>query len=145
MAANVPRAHGLQSAAMSRIVVGREDHAMQRIDQANSATTCVAAVDIGSNTLHLVVTALGSTVNDLTILDRQVEMLRLGADVATLGEIGPERAARAVTTLQAMAARARAHGAQVLLGMATEGVRAARNAAAMLSTFGQALGVPIVL
>ncbi len=118
---------------------------MQAIERENNSTNRIAAVDIGSNTIHLIVTALGSTVNDLTILDRQVDLLRLGADVSVLGAIGPERAARTEQTLQAMAERARANGAQVILGMATEGVRAARNAPEMLASFSQALGTPIVL
>lgn len=108
-------------------------------------TTRIAAVDIGSNTVHMVVMACGPTVTDLTLLARQVELVRLGADVAAHGAIGEERAALTEEALRAMAAQAQQLGATTILGLATEGVRAARNASAMLERFAAALGAPIAL
>lgn len=105
----------------------------------------VAAVDIGSNTLHLIIAEVDALGQRLMISDRQVEMVRLGADVATTGAIGPERAARACAVLQSMAKRARKASVQTTIGLATEGVRAASNAAAMIASFSAALGSPITL
>ncbi len=107
--------------------------------------TRVAAVDIGSNTLHLVVVEVAAGTLRLTVLDRWAELVRLGADVAATGAIGPERAARAEATLRAQAERARLLGATHLLGLATEGVRAAANADEMLDRFSAALGAPVTL
>lgn len=109
------------------------------------STSRVAAVDIGSNTLHLIVADISVPEHIFAIIDRQVELVRLGADVAATGAIGPERAARACATLQAMAERARQAGAQTVIGLATEGVRAASNAQAMIASFSAALGFPIAL
>jgi len=104
----------------------------------------VAAVDIGSNTVHMVIVD-SDGVSDLTVVDRQVDLARLGADVTAMGEIGEERAARVEATLRAMAARAEQSGAVARLGVATEGVRAARNADVMLARFSAAWGAPITL
>lgn len=105
----------------------------------------VAAVDIGSNTFHLAIGQVAKNGKKLTIVKRHVELIRLGADVTKTGAIGEERAARGEATLQHMAKLAKDAGAEVLLGMATEGVRAASNAVEMLSRFGAALGTPVVL
>ena len=105
----------------------------------------VAAVDIGSNTLHLIVATIDPEDQHLTIRARQVDLIRLGADVAATGAIGPERAARAEAALRAMAAIAKQHGATLRIGMATEGVRAASNASEILARFGAAWGAPITL
>ncbi len=104
----------------------------------------VAAVDIGSNTAHLVVADLAGA-RDLRIVARQVELLRLGADIAATGAIGPERAARAEATLRQMAERAASLGATARLGVATEGVRAAQNAEEMIARFSAAWGNDIAL
>jgi exopolyphosphatase/guanosine-5'-triphosphate,3'-diphosphate pyrophosphatase len=108
-------------------------------------TVRAAAVDIGSNTVHLVVVDARAGDARLDVIDRWAELVRLGADVAALGAIGPERAARTEDVLRRQAERARHLGATVMLGMATEGVRAASNAGEMLARFGAALGTPVVL
>ncbi len=109
-----------------------------------TTTRRVAAVDIGSNTVHLVVVDVAAD-DAFTVVSRQVDLVQLGTDVAATGEIGPERAARAEATLGKMAAHARELGAVALLAVATEGVRAARNADAVLPRFSAAWGAPIAL
>ncbi len=105
----------------------------------------VAAVDIGSNTVHLIVAELGATVTEFTILDRQVALMRLGADVARAGVISSTLAAQTAAVLAGMAATARGWGVTAMLGLATEGVRAAANATAILDQFSAAWGSPIAL
>ncbi len=105
----------------------------------------VAAVDIGSNTVHMIVAELGATVTEFTILDRQVALMRLGADVARMGTISPNLADQTVTVLAGMAATAREWGVTAMLGLATEGVRAAANAQAVIDQFSVAWGAPIAL
>jgi exopolyphosphatase/guanosine-5'-triphosphate,3'-diphosphate pyrophosphatase len=104
----------------------------------------VAAVDIGSNTVHMVVGDLVGG-REFTVISRRVELLRLGADVAATGAIGEARAARTEQTLREMAAQAQQLGAITRLGLATEGVRAAHNAQAILARFSAAWGEPIAL
>src|SRR5579884_2950923 len=113
--------------------------------QATPSPSTIAAVDIGSNTVHVIVAAVDAADSRLTIVDRRVEILRLGADIAKLGVIGPERAARTEQVLREMAALAKQHQVIARLGVATEGVRAAGNAAEMLARFSAAWGAPITL
>lgn len=88
----------------------------------------LAAVDVGSNTIHLVVARPTDDGRDLVTLADELDMTRLGADVSATGAIGPERTARAIAVLRSQAARAQSLGAPELLAIATEGVRAAANA-----------------
>ena len=105
----------------------------------------LAATDIGSNTVHQVIVRGGSGVTELTVIERRVELLRLGADIAATGAISAARAAQVEGVLAAMAARATELGATVRLGLATEGVRAASNAAALIARFSAAYGTAIAL
>ena len=57
-----------------------------------------AAIDIGSNTIHVVVAR--SKPDDLDILEDQVEMVRIGESVTQNGEISPEKLWKTLTTLK---------------------------------------------
>lgn len=92
----------------------------------------MAAIDAGSNTIHLVVARLTDGRQRLRALLDDAEMVRLGADVTAIGAIGPERAQRAIAAIRRQLALARDHGATDVLGIATEGVRRATNAQAFL-------------
>lgn len=107
--------------------------------------TRVAAIDIGSNTLHLTLADIDEH-GQIEIFPEEKRMLvRLGADVFTSERISPERAAHAEQTLADFARFAHEQGATHLIGLATEVIRRAKNGAAMLERFSQALGAPIVL
>ncbi len=92
----------------------------------------VAAIDAGSNTIHLVVAQPDAGRQRLRALFDDAEMVRLGADVTATGAIGPERAQRAIAAIRRQIALARSHGVTEVLGIATEGVRRASNAASFL-------------
>ena len=102
-----------------------------------------AAVDVGSNTIHLVVARPTEDGLDLITLADELDLTRLGADVSATGAIGPERAARAIAVLRAQAARAQSLGAQELLAIATEGVRAAANADDFLEQVREETGITL--
>ncbi len=87
----------------------------------------IAALDVGSNTIHLVVARIADDKRSLDILADELDLTRLGADISRSGRIGHERATRAVSVLREHVERAHALGAETLLGVATEGVRAAAN------------------
>jgi exopolyphosphatase/pppGpp-phosphohydrolase len=90
--------------------------------------TPFAAVDVGSNTIHLVVAHPTEDGGDLITLADELDLTRLGEDVSAIGAIGPERTARAIAILREYAAKAQSLGARELLAIATESVRAAANA-----------------
>jgi exopolyphosphatase/pppGpp-phosphohydrolase len=89
-----------------------------------------AAIDIGSNTIHLVVARC--TPHDLDIVEDQQEMVRIGESVTATGEISQEKAKAAITTLKRYKALARKHEASPILVVATEAIRQASNSAAFL-------------
>lgn len=103
----------------------------------------VAAADVGSNTVHLLVADVhGDAVREV---HRVVLMPRIGAVVQATGRIGPEKMSEVADGLARLAAEARAHGASVLLLCATEAVRRAADRDEAVRRFGAAFGVPCVL
>lgn len=105
----------------------------------------LAAIDVGSNTIHLTVARPTSDGYDLEYLADELELVRLGADVNASGGLGPERMQRAIGVIQHQAAVARQHGATLVLGIATEGVRAARNGAEFIERVRVETGVVLEL
>lgn len=88
----------------------------------------VAAIDAGSNTIHLAVAHFEANDSTLRLLADDTDMVRLGADVTQFGVIGDERAQRAIAAIRRQLTLARNAGAAITLGIATEGVRRASNA-----------------
>lgn len=92
----------------------------------------IAAIDAGSNTIHLTVATLDASGLGLRPLADNADLVRLGADVTEVGAIGPERTQRAIAAIQRQLAIAQQFGAEITLGIATEGVRRAANGTAFL-------------
>jgi exopolyphosphatase/pppGpp-phosphohydrolase len=109
------------------------------------ASVTLAALDVGSNSIHLTVARLAPDLSDLMRLADEVDLARLGADVSTTGVIGPERMARAAAAIQQQAELAHRLGAQVVLGIATEGVRAAANGLELVERVRAETGVALEL
>ncbi|MDQ6880441.1 MAG: hypothetical protein M3082_22590 [Candidatus Dormibacteraeota bacterium] len=100
----------------------------------------LAAVDIGSNTVHvLVADVVRGRLEDVA---HYVEMPELGAHVARTGAIGT-RAKPAIRALQAVVDQARTHNFELLIAGATEAVRQASDREAFVRAAGEAIGVPV--
>ena len=100
----------------------------------------LAAVDIGSNTVHSLVADVVR--GGLVDVAHYVEMPELGAQVARTGAIGP-RAKPAIRALRSVVAKARKHGYELLIAGATEAVRQASDRDAFVREAGQAIGAPL--
>jgi exopolyphosphatase/guanosine-5'-triphosphate,3'-diphosphate pyrophosphatase len=88
----------------------------------------VAALDIGSNSIHLVVSLIhGPGLRE--VLDSEREMLRLGDATFRKGRIPPGRLERALEVLKRFKAVAEARDVQAILAVATSAVRDAANRA----------------
>jgi len=85
----------------------------------------LAVVDVGSNTVHLLVAETDGT--RLTPLDDESARLRLGADVVQQGRITPQKISETVGVLGQYVARAKQLGARKTLLLGTQAVRAAQN------------------
>jgi exopolyphosphatase / guanosine-5'-triphosphate,3'-diphosphate pyrophosphatase len=100
----------------------------------------LAAVDIGSNTVHvLVADVVRGKLEDVA---HYVEMPELGARVARTGEIGTGARA-AIRALRLVVAQARRHKFDVLIGGATQAVRGARDGAEFARVAGEAIGTQV--
>jgi exopolyphosphatase/guanosine-5'-triphosphate,3'-diphosphate pyrophosphatase len=103
----------------------------------------VAAADVGSNTVHLLVGEVHR--NTVREIHREVLMPRVGAVVQATKHIGPEKIREVAGDLARLRATALEHGATVQLLCATEAVRRAADREEALQAFGAAFGVPCVL
>src|ERR1700682_3448355 len=99
----------------------------------------LAAVDIGSHTVHvLVADVVRGRLEDVA---PYVEMPELGAQVARECAIGGA-AKRALRALRAVVDRARTHNYELLIAAATEAVRQASDREGFVRAGGVAGGVP---
>jgi exopolyphosphatase/pppGpp-phosphohydrolase len=100
----------------------------------------LAAVDIGSNTVHsLVADVVRGKLEDVA---HYVEMPELGVQVARTGKIGAA-AKPAIRALRSVVAKARSHNVELLIAGATEAVRQASDRDLFVRDAGEAIGAPI--
>lgn len=100
----------------------------------------LAAVDIGSNTVHVLVADVVR--GRLEEVAHYVEMPELGPQVARTGSIGA-RSKPAIRALRTVVDQARSHGFELLLAAATEAVRDAKDGPEFAREAGDAIGVPL--
>ena len=100
----------------------------------------LAAVNIGSNTVHVLVTDVER--GRLLDVAHYVEMPELGAQVARTGAIG-SRGKVAIRALRAVLVKARGHGYDLLIAGATEAVRQASDGEAFAREAGDAIGAAV--
>jgi|SRR5579859_73049 len=104
----------------------------------------IAAIDVGSNTIHLVVAIPHKDDGErLETLVDELEFVRLGAGVGATGRIDPERARRGMATIKRLRNLARQAGASIVLGAATEVMRLAANGPEFLARARAELGLEI--
>src|SRR5580658_9493674 len=101
----------------------------------------LAAVDLGSNSFHMVVARYSH--GQLVIIDRLREMVRLAAGVAENGRIDKDVAARALACLQRFGQRLRDMHADSVRVVGTNALRLAHRKQAFLERAREALGHPI--
>ena len=100
----------------------------------------LAALDIGSNTVHvLVADVVRGRLEDVA---HYVEMPELGPRVARTGVIGT-RAGIAMRAVRKVLGQARAHGYDELIACATQAVRQASDGVAFVREASAVIGVPI--
>ena len=101
----------------------------------------LAVIDVGSNTIHLLVAdSDGRTVGALA---DQSARLRLGADVAKGRAITPAKVGLAAATVSEYVIAAQQHRAQSILLLGTQAVRAATNGRDLAGAIERAAGLPL--
>jgi exopolyphosphatase/pppGpp-phosphohydrolase len=102
-----------------------------------------AAIDIGSNTIHIVVARCQA--HDLQILADELELVRLGESVNAGGAISPEKSREALEVIERYVKLAQRLGAETILLVATEAIRRATNRADFIEQVRQRVGLPVEL
>lgn len=100
-----------------------------------------AAVDLGSNSFHMVVAR--QVDGQLVIIDRLREMVRLGEGLAEDGALAPRVAARAIACLDRFGHRLVDMRADCVRVVGTSALRRARGKQSFMVRAGEAIGYPI--
>ena len=102
----------------------------------------LAAIDIGSNSIKLVV-ADAASADAFAVLAREKETVRLGHETLREGFLSPEAIARAAECVKRFRSIAEARGAERVLAVATASVRAASNASEFIDEVERRTGVRV--
>jgi len=102
----------------------------------------VAAIDCGTNSLRLLIADVSLARRELTDVQRQMEIVRLGQGVDATGRISPLALARTLGVLSRYAESIRAARALSVRMVATSATRDASNAAEFVHGVIDILGVP---
>ncbi|NET24754.1 Ppx/GppA phosphatase family protein [Okeania sp. SIO1I7] len=104
----------------------------------------LAAIDMGTNSLHLVVVKIDPTLPAFTIIDRDKETVRLG-DCETNGNLKAEVMDRAIATLDRFQKIAKSANAEQIIAVATSAVREAPNGTKFLNKIADELDLYVNL
>ncbi len=108
---------------------------------ATEARTVVAAADLGSNSVHLLVAAVAG--DELEPLVDESVFLGLGTAIAARGYLGTSRRAELVAALATYMQTARSLDAREVAFIGTEPIRRALDAAAIVAEVAAATGAPV--
>lgn len=104
----------------------------------------LAAIDMGTNSLHMVVVQIDPTLPSFTIIAREKETVRLG-DTAGKGNLKPEVMNRAIACLQRFQEIAQGLNAEQIVTVATSAVREAPNGIEFLKRIAHELDLYVSL
>ena len=105
----------------------------------------VAAIDIGTNSIHLLVAAIDSSLHSFSVLVAEKSTTRLGERDPETGDLSPEAIERAFRTLRHCRDLALSHGVEQIVTAATSAVREAPNGRTFLQALQEQLGLEVDL
>ena len=122
------------SRRLQKVPRGRTDnpHAVKKL----------AAIDIGTNTIKLLVASLEED-GILEVVSREKSLVRLGSETLATGRLSPEAIEAGVTTLEQFLRSISAQGAELVRAVATCAVREAENAADFLEEVRRRTGIEV--
>lgn len=110
-----------------------------------SGKRILAAIDIGTNSIHMVIVRIDPSLPAFTIISREKDTVRLGdRDLAT-GNLTPEAMERGVAALQRCRDLAKSFTAEQIVAVATSAVREAPNGRDFIERVKQETGITIDL
>jgi exopolyphosphatase/guanosine-5'-triphosphate,3'-diphosphate pyrophosphatase len=116
-------------------------HAMGSIDR----DRIIATIDVGTNSIHMVIVKVQPALPAFTIIDREKDTVRLGDRDAKTGEITSAAIQRATKALKLCLEIAHSHQAEDIVAVATSAVREAPNGQDFLNHIETSLGLSINL
>jgi len=101
----------------------------------------LAAIDIGTNSIHMVVVRINPALPAFTIIAKEKDTVRLGDRDPKTGDLTPEATKRAMATLRRCQKLAQSFNAEQIVAVATSAVREAPNGRAFLKQVDKKLGL----
>ncbi|AFY50969.1 exopolyphosphatase [Nostoc sp. PCC 7524] len=105
----------------------------------------IAAIDMGTNSLHMVIVRIDPTLPAFSIIGKEKETVRLGDRDISTGELKPEVMDRAIATLRRFQEVAKTANAETMIAVATSAVREAPNGKDFLHRVEAELGLCVDL
>src|SRR5215510_2165077 len=100
----------------------------------------IAAIDIGTNSLHMIVVRVRPDLS-FEVIDREKEMVRLGAGGLDGRALTPEAMHTALQVLSKFRRLAESHSVDEIVAVATSAVREAENGGEFLRGIAQQTGI----
>lgn len=113
------------------------------IDQAEPCI--LAAIDIGTNSIHMVVVRIDPHLSAFTIIAREKDTIRLGDREQKTGKLAPDAIERAIATLKRCKDLASSLDVHQIIAVATSATREAVNGAQFLQQIQQEVGLKVDL
>jgi exopolyphosphatase / guanosine-5'-triphosphate,3'-diphosphate pyrophosphatase len=105
----------------------------------------IAAIDLGSNSLHMVVVRIEPTLPSFSIIAREKETVRLADREIDTGNLKPEVILRAIATLRRFQEMAKTLNVETIIAVATSAIREAPNGKDFLQKVEDELGLSVDL
>src|SRR6476660_4000451 len=100
----------------------------------------IAAIDIGTNSIHMIVVQVRPDLS-FEVIDREKEMVRLGAGGLGGRALTPESVHAALQVLSKFARLAQSHRVDEIVAVATSATREAENGGKFLNTIAEKTGI----
>ncbi len=101
----------------------------------------LAAIDIGSNSVHMIIVGTGTTSRSFEVIDREKEMVFLGKSVFDHGRLTDEALRAGLEAIGKFHKLAQRHGVNDIRAVATAAVREADNGGEFLYTVAERTGI----
>lgn len=105
----------------------------------------LAAIDVGSNSIKLVIAQSNSSAESFTVLRREKEVVRLGHGTLTARHLAPAAISRAAASIERFCQVAKEYKADRIVAIATASVREADNAAEFIDEVERHTGVRVAV
>jgi exopolyphosphatase/guanosine-5'-triphosphate,3'-diphosphate pyrophosphatase len=116
--------------------------AYRAAEQNRAAVKKLAAIDIGTNSIKLLVAAVDEE-GSLEVLSREKSLVRLGSDTLSTGRLSAEAIEAAASTVEQFLRSVSAQGAELVRAVATCAVREAANSAEFIEEIRRRTGVRV--